>query len=202
MSFISIVLRSAFLLSAIPALAAAPAEHLKFKRIHDEWVHLQETNASSTSSQLVIDPRVRAMWIENNGVAQDGFSAPLPPGVEWSAFYISNRGIAECAFPVRLSHSQKAREKDSASEQMWICGSSPNQSWQLSFSARGTAREFHIGSGSAIDLVTLRMPAISEAMKADNGLTHGFLDRRTIRIHEPRESVQAIGLEIRLVRDK
>jgi hypothetical protein len=188
------------LFSAITAPPAATPDHAKYKEVFAKWQCIHELEGQSANAQLVIDPRERAIWIENDGTIhrEHGF-ADLPEGFEWSAFHITNRGIVECSFPVRLA--RPSIKNDSGSEELWIIGASKSQGWQFSFSSNTPARGYHIGSGSPIKTLTFRQPPHSVTSNADPASLRSFLVPQTPRTRESKESIQAKHFSIHIVRE-
>lgn len=148
----------ALLIAACFAPDVAEAEHAQFIRVHKEWLRLHE-QTSDAQAELVIDPRHNAMWIEDDGNAHDTFAVDLPPGLRWYAFHITQAGIVERSFPVRLTNPRSDIHDESKEEQLWVIGVAENRSHQISFSASRSGTGFHVGSGSMIGDVTFRLPA-------------------------------------------
>ena len=190
------------ILAVLSGLIGTPPEHANYKEVYDEWVRIHNVATASVNAQLVIDPRELAMWIEEDGaIRRDHGVANLPEGLDWVAFQITNRGIIECSFPLRLS---RPRTSDESGECVMVIGTSQNQTWDFTFSGTKLSNSFGIGSGSPINSkspITVRLPArIAESNAAPDGL-HRFIAPQTPQTLEPKESIQTKHFTIKIVRE-
>ena len=174
------------------------------KEVYDEWVRIHHIDAvpdsvRSVNAQLVVDPRELAMWIEEVGVIhRDHGVANLPEGLDWAAFQITNRGIVECSFPLRLS---RPRTSDESGESVMVIGTSPNH-WSLRFtiSATKSSNSFDIYSGSLISStspITVRLPA----RIAESNALQSFIVPQTPRAGDPKESIQTKHFGMTIIRE-
>lgn len=174
------------------------------KEVYDEWVRIHHIDAvpdsvRSVNAQLVVDPRELAMWIEEDGVIhRDHGVANLPEGLDWAAFQITNRGIVECSFPLRLS---RPRTNDESGECLMVIGTSPNhRSLRFTISATKSANGFDIGSGFHISPkspITVRLPA----RIVESNAPQSFIIPQSPRARDPKESIQTEHFGITVIRE-
>ncbi len=187
--------------AAVAAAPAANAKHARYMEVHREWVRIHSLEARPPNAPLVIDPREQAMWIEVDGKVHGNSTVALPAAAQWYAFHVTERGIIERSFPVRLTRPQTNVSDNASAEQLWIVGVSKNQSWQCSFSASESAHTFHVGSGSGIDEITLRLPAKPAAPAAARDPLRSFVAVQSPRTPQPRETIQTKHFVVRVVRE-
>ena len=135
----------------------ADAEHAKYLRLHKEWMRLHEADGSP--SQLIVDPRINAMWIETQGEVHNGSTVELPKGFRWYAFHVSQDGVTIRSFPIRLEAPRAATNDESTEELLWVVAMADQKAFRLSFSATRSGTGFHVGSGSRTGDVTIQLPA-------------------------------------------
>ena len=87
--------------------------------------------------------------------------ADLPQGYRWHAFHIPQDGIAECSFPMRLTCWRRNIENRSQEEPLGVIGTAANKCFQISFGASCGGTTFHVGTGSMISQIKLRLPTRS-----------------------------------------
>ncbi len=188
----------------VPVRVDDGVERRKLRGVYDEWVRIHRIDAApddvrSVNAQLVLDPRELAMWIEEDGaIHREHGVANLPEGLDWTAFQITNRGIVECSFPLRLS---RPRTSDESGESVMVIGTSPNH-WSLRFtiSVTKSSNSFDIYSGSPISStspITVRLP---ERITESNALL-SFIVPQTPRAGDPKESVQTKHSGITIIRE-
>lgn len=192
------------ILAILSGLIGTPPAHADYKEVYEEWVRIHNIaaapdNARSVNAQLVVDPRELAMWIEEDGaIHRDHGVAHLPEGLDWVAFQITNRGIVECSFPLRLS---RPRTSDESGECVMVIGTSPNhQSWRFTISATKSSNSFGSGSGSPISSkspITVRLPA----RIADSNALQSFIVPQTPHARDPKESIQTKHFGITIIRE-
>lgn len=149
-----------FLACCVFISAAGGAD--QHRAVHDEWLQLHKKSPSA-NAQLIFDPRehAAAMWIEQNGVAYrpKKVVADLPANFDWYAFHVTNDGIAQLSFPVRVMRPKLSRPGDRESEQIWIIGASEDQTIQFHLAPEKRGHAFGAGgTGSPIDTVDVQLP--------------------------------------------
>jgi len=133
------------------------ARQHKILAVQKEWLNLHWNAKTAVDAQLVIDPRVRGMWIETGGqVRENSEVALLPQATQWTAFYITNRGITERSFPLRI-RTPRSETDDEQGEIIYIIGASEENTWVISMCARKTGHMFHAGHGSKRGDIKLRL---------------------------------------------
>ena len=189
-------LATALLLALSAESDGSAAEHAQYLRVHKEWVRLHES--PDVEAHLVIDPREHAMWIEDHGNVHDRFAVGLPQGFRWYAFHVTQNGIVERSFPVRLTAPRPDIVDESKEEQLWVIGVAGNESRQFSFSASRFGTGFHAGSGSMIGVVTFHLPAASGV--GETFKYKSFLASQSPRPMKPKEAIRKDEFSLRVKR--
>ncbi len=173
------------------------AVHDKYLRVHKEWLHRHE--AADAKTQLVVDPREHAMWIEDNGDIDGKHIAHLPRGFQWYAFHVTQEGIVERSFPVRLSHPRRDVKHESHQESLLVIGLSKNSSYQLTFSASRYGTGFHVGTGSKIaGAITIPLPRKPNAVVGQS--FRSFVVPQSPITSQPQEAIDKGHFAIRIAR--
>jgi hypothetical protein len=190
------------LVAAISAQPADTAKHAKYLEVHHEWQRIHRLEDGPVNAQLIIDPRKHAMWIEKDGkVHRHNGVVDLPKDCEWTAFHITNRGIVELSFPVRITNPRNNIQDDSTVEALWIIGVSEGRSWQFSFSATQSAHTFHVGSGSPIGTITVPLPAKPIGLDTARESLRSFVAPQSPWKPQPMEELKSKQVAIRIVRE-
>lgn len=129
----------------------------QYTGLHTEWMRLHDSGEST--ARLKIDPAKRSMWLKCRGERQEKLAVSLPSGLTWYAFQISNQGLRQVTFPLRLQEPREQVEKDSAGESLLIVGMGKDQGFRMSFSATTSGIGFHSGSGNRTGDITVYLPA-------------------------------------------
>jgi hypothetical protein len=172
------------------------AEHQRFLRVYHEWQRLDR--APDAVAHLVIDPREHAMWIEDHGKVLEDFVVDIPAGYHWYAFHITQTGIAERTFPLRLTRAWRDVKDEAQEEQVWAVGVAKDQSMQITCSASRSGNGFDVGSGSMIGDVTFRLPALPSDGKAPQ--FDSFLAPYSPRPTQPKEELRKPEITFRVTR--
>jgi hypothetical protein len=174
----------------------AAAENAAYLRVHKKWLRLHES--PDAQAQLVVDPREHAMWIEDHGNVHDKSAVDLPRGFRWYAFHVTQKGIVERSFPIRLTDPRLDINDELKEEILMIIGVAKNSSQQFSFSASRSGIGFHVGSGSMIGDVTFHLPAAS---RLNTGIKYkSFLAPQSPRLIKPKETIRKDEVSVRVVR--
>lgn len=186
----------ALLIAVSAGSNGAAAEHDQYPRLRTEWTRLHES--PDATAQLVIDPREHAMWIEDHGNVDIKFAANLPQGFRWYAFHVTQYGIVERSFPVRLISPHPDIEDESKEEQLWVIGVGKNKSQQFSISASCSGTRFHAGSGNLIGDVTFHLPAASDGRESVK--YKSFLAPQSPLLIKPKEAIRKDEFSVRVKR--
>ena len=185
----------AVLLTLSVTSGTAQAEHAEYIRVHSEWVRLHETTDSQ--AQLVFDPREGAMWIENHGEIDEGFAVGLQQGLRWYAFHVTQNGVVERSFPIRLIAPRAEIEDEAQEETLLVIAVGDGQGQQFSFSAARSAIGFHVGSNMIRGDVTCHLPALLDAQPPKY---KSFLAPQSPRLSKAKEAIKKKLFGVRIKR--
>lgn len=174
----------------------AMAEQQRYLHVYHEWQRLDRV--SDAQAHLVIDPREHAMWIEDHGKVLEGFVVDIPEGYRWYAFHITQNGIAERSFPLRLTKAWRDVKDEAQEEQVWALGVAKDRSMQITSSASRSGNSFGVGSGNMIGDVTFSLPALSPDGKAPR--FDSFLAPHSPRPAKPKEEIRKPEITFRVTR--
>jgi len=132
-------------------------ENQRFVSLHRKWWETHQTalrRQESANTLLVVDPGQKGAWIETDGQVDAKDIEPLPAGLEWFAYLITEEGIAEIPFPVRLNRPRFDPTKGDDAEEILIVGFGKMRSWQFSVATAEGGHVMHVGGGSPISTMT------------------------------------------------
>jgi hypothetical protein len=160
-------------------------DHQRFIAINRQWQTIHDAASREqipANAFLVIDPREEAIGIERAGQIDPKEIERLPAGLEWSAYHVTQRGVREISFPVRLTRPRLKGEMNKGGESIWVFGRGKDCAWRFSITPESDGHIFHVGSGSGVLSMTVRLPALQgereEDLLADSILVPDSAHRR------------------------
>ena len=113
--------------------------HFGFRQIHNT---ARQKNAVAEAF-LVFDPQKGAAWIENHGKIDPTQVRTLPAGLKWNAYLVSQQGVAEVPFPVRIRNLSPSVKVDDPNESVWIVGSGKKHGFACGFGGPSGDMQMH-----------------------------------------------------------
>lgn len=151
------------------AVQSAVADSDRFMALHRQWreTHLAVRRKAPVNALLVFDPGRGQAWIDRDGQIDAKEREPLPTGLEWSAYLISDEGATEIPFPVRLNRPRVNIRKGDLTEEILIVGAGQERSWCCSIATTEGGHVMHAFGGSRISSFTFRKPPRESTPKSD-----------------------------------
>ncbi len=188
----------ALLLSASNLLGADRIEEqISYTALHQSFRDLQDKNGDTN---LCIDPREGAMWLETNGRIVPSEVRRLPSEMKWKAFHMTQDGLAEIAFPVRIDRPREDVIEICESEGIFVVGVGKKETLTMSFSATPSGNSFAVGFQTGIQSMEIRLPQKDTSYELQKELL--MLLPRTPQELRYVESLELLGIPVRIVRER
>ncbi|XZE45030.1 hypothetical protein SH467x_000231 [Pirellulaceae bacterium SH467] len=188
----------ALLLTAHHVLGADQIEKQRsYTALHQSFRDLQNKEGDTN---LCIEPRKEAMWVETDGRIIPSEVRQLPSGMEWRAFHVTQNGLAEIGFPVRIGRPREDVTAVLDSEEIFVIGVGEGETLNMSFSATPAGNGFNVGFGYGIRSMEIRLPQkdIKHTLQKDLLM----LLPSTPRELKYTEALELLGISVRVVRER
>lgn len=189
----------ALLLTTHNVLGADRVEELRsYTALHHSFRDLQNKDGDTN---LCIDPREGAMWLETKGRIIPSEVRRLPSGMKWKAFHVTQDGLAEIVFPVRIDRPREDVTAVRDTEAIFVLGVGEKEGMNLSFSAAPSGKNlFNVGLGSGIRSMEIRLPQKETNYKIQKDLL--MLLPSTPHELKYAEALELLGIPVRIVRER
>ena len=188
----------ALLLTANNVLGADRIEEQRsYTGLHQSFRDLQDKDGDTN---LCIDPREGAMWLETNGRIIPSEVRRLPSGMKWKTFHMTQDGLAEIVFPVRIDRPREDVKTVRESEVIFVVGVGEKETLNMSFSATPSGNGFGVGFQTGIRSMEIQLPQKDTSYELQKDLL--MLLPGTPQELKYVESLELLGIPIRIVRER
>jgi hypothetical protein len=140
------------------------------------------------------------MWLETNGRIIPSEVRRLPSGMKWKAFHMTQDGLAEIVFPVRIDRPREDVKTVRESEVIFVVGVGEKETLNMSFSATPSGNGFGVGFHTGIRSMEIQLPQKDTSYELQKDLL--MLLPSTPHELKYAEALELLGIPMRIVRER